>query len=118
MNKKLTALVDTILAESATPPVIVIQSDHGSRDTADEDVFEARDFSDEYLRRRLRNFSAYYAPDANAAFYETITPVNTFRVILNEYFGAHYDILPDKSFITLPGKHYDVIDVTDRVTYK
>lgn len=117
LNQKLTALIDTILAESVTPPIMVIQSDHGSRDTLDELVTDTRDFSDEYLLRRLRNFSTFYAPEANAFWYDTITPVNTFRVILNAYFGTSYNILPDKNFITLPGRHYEVMDVTDRVVY-
>lgn len=118
LNKKLEALIDIIIAQSEIPPIIVIQSDHGSRDTADELVSDARDFSDEYLMRRLRNFSAFYAPRANNFFYDTITPVNTFRVILNGYFGTDYSVLPDKSFITLPGEHYNVVDITSRVLYE
>jgi len=119
LNKKLEVLVESILKTSKTPPIIVIQSDHGSRDTADENVSDARDYSDEYLRRRLRNFSAFYLPDGgDGSPYETITPVNTFRLLFNKYFGTNYEILPNKSFITLPGSHYDLIDVTERVVYE
>lgn len=117
LNKKLEALIEIIIAESETPPIIVIQSDHGSRDTVEEKVSDVHDFSDEYLMRRLRNFSAYYIPGANALLYNAITPVNTFRVIFNAYFGTDYEMLPDKSFITLPGEHYNVVDITNRVLY-
>lgn len=118
LNKKLEALIEIIMAESETSPIIVIQSDHGSRDTPDENVAQANDYSDEYLGRRLRNFSALYLPgNGNGRLYPTMTPVNTFRIIFNRYFGAKYELLPDKSFITLPGSQYDVIDVTGRVLY-
>ena len=118
LNKKLEVLIEAIMAESEIPSIIIIQSDHGSRDTVDESVLDVHDYSDEYLQRRLRNFSAYYLPLDDNMLYNTITPVNTFRVIFNTYFGTDYKILPDKSFITLPGEHYDVIDVTDRVIYE
>jgi hypothetical protein len=118
LNQKLVTLIETIVRESTTPPVMVIESDHGSRDTVGEEVTDVRHFSDEYLQRRLRNFSAFYLPYGDAVLYSTITSVNTFRVIFNTFFGTHYEILPDRSFITLPGKHYDVIDVTNRVLYE
>jgi len=32
------------------------------------------------------------------AQYPTITPVNTFRVVLDEYFGGKYSLVPDVSY--------------------
>jgi hypothetical protein len=34
-----------------------------------------------------------------ASLYETITPVNTFRIILRDYFHQEIDLLPDKAFV-------------------
>lgn len=119
LNKKLKALTETILAFSEIPPIIVIQSDHGSRDAVPEDVLDVRNHSDAYLGRYLRNFSAYHLPDGgNKLLWKTMTPVNTFRVIFTKYFGEDLRPLPDKSFITPPGEHYNVIDVTGRVLYE
>ena len=47
----------------------------------------------------MRIFNAYYLPEGgNENLYETITPVNTFRVVFNTYFGGRYELLPDKSW--------------------
>jgi hypothetical protein len=39
--------------------------------------------------------------------YETISPVNTFRVIFNAYFGTDYEILPDISYYSPIPDIYD-----------
>jgi hypothetical protein len=41
------------------------------------------------------------------AMNQNITPVNTFRVIFNTYFGTHFEYLDDKSFI--PGNYEEGI---------
>jgi len=54
-------------------------------------------------------------PDDTAQLlYETITPVNTFRVVLNTYFGLGWQLLEDKNYY-FPhlGKATDFVDVTD-----
>ena len=51
-----------------------------------------------YGADRVKILNAYYLPDGgNKALYPTITPVNTFRVIFNTYFGGNYELLPDVS---------------------
>jgi hypothetical protein len=81
-DTRLLEVVKTILATSNPAPIIVIQGDHSLFDKAD----------------RLKILNAYYLPDGgNDMLYATITPVNTFRVIFNAYFGGQYDLLPDVS---------------------
>jgi hypothetical protein len=72
-------VVDRILSESERPPVIIIQADHG--------------FGPGIDRHKILN--AYYLPGVDAPLYDTITPVNTFRLLLNAYFGEQYEYLPD-----------------------
>ena len=84
INKRITEIIDLILHTSPNPPVILLQGDHGP---APFDVIE----------RRMKNLNVYYFPDNNEGLYPTITPVNTFRVIFNKYFGQNYPMLPDKS---------------------
>ena len=45
---------------------------------------------------RNANLSAYYLPDGGEELlYPSITPVNTFRIVFNKYFGANYPLLED-----------------------
>jgi hypothetical protein len=69
------------------------------------------------LGRKLRILNAYYLPgDPTTEPYPTITPVNTFRVILNGYFGGSLPLLPDRTYVFTDYDHpYRFEDVTDRL---
>lgn len=85
INQRILPILKQIIQRSQTPPVIVIQGDHGGVDTDDID--------------RLRNLNAYYLPGGgDKELYPSITPVNTFRLILDHYFGANYPLLEDISY--------------------
>ncbi len=85
LNSRLQAIVRDIIARSETPPIIILQADHGA----------VCPFS----ASRGRIFNAYFLPhDGSKPLYPTITPVNTFRVIFDQYFGAHYPLLKDVSY--------------------
>ena len=84
LNKKLLEMVDTILSESKTPPIIILQGDHGP-----------------WLQPNPQHFyilNAYYLPGHNNKLYPRISPVNTFRLIFDAYFGGKYDMLPDETY--------------------
>ena len=51
--------------------------------------------------------------DAEKELYLSITSVNTFRLILSEYFDANYPMLEDRSYLSL--LDLNLVDVTDRV---
>jgi hypothetical protein len=48
--------------------------------------------------------NAYYFPGGVNGLYQTISPVNTFRVVLNKYFGQQHEILDDVAYFS----EYDV----------
>jgi hypothetical protein len=117
-NRKVLALIDALMANSKRPPVIVVQGDHGPWSTADEDRSNNR-----LYRERMRIFNAYYLPQGGtAALYHAITPVNSFRVVLNHYFKTDLPLLEDRSFfsdtVTKGNKTpYTFTDMTDIVAW-
>ncbi len=89
-NKKAEQLIMHFLQQSGGDAVIIVQSDHC---IADMDWNRKND--------AFRNYAAYYFPDKDyAPLYSGMSNVNTFRVILNKYFGQQLPLLPDKSFYT------------------
>jgi hypothetical protein len=59
--------------------------------------------------------NAYYFPDRDYGhLYDSITPVNTFRIILSQYFGADFGLLKDEAFFSTANSPYKFIDVTDK----
>ena len=69
--------------------------------------------NDESITERMSIFNAYYLPDQNTGLiYDSITPVNSFRLILNAYFNANYELLEDKSYFS-DDTYYNFTDVTE-----
>jgi hypothetical protein len=99
LSKKTLTAIDTLLAESDTPPIIILQGDHGP-------WMQPKD-------RRMWILNAYYLPEHNDELYSTITPVNTFRIVFNTYFGGGYDILEDVSYFSPVPKLYDFSKISN-----
>ncbi len=95
LNVRILELMQTIIRESRTPPVIILQADHGL-DT----------------ENRMAIFSAYYLPGNHGKWlYPEITPVNTFRVVFNELFDAGYPLLKDVSYFSEHDTPYNFTEV-------
>ena len=104
-------VIEGILAVSPTPPVIIIQGDHGPGLFTDY-----RDIQHTNLIERFSILNAYYFPGASSSqLYPGITPVNTFRVLFNTYFGTHYPLLEDHNYIAPTDDYYNLIDVTEQL---
>jgi len=77
----------------------------------------------------MRNFNAILLPSGGEEdLYNTITPINTFRVIFDRYFGTNLGLVPDRATLALPregnedeeddkGEHYNLLDVTGRARH-
>jgi hypothetical protein len=98
-NKLVRRLVTTILENSKRPPVIILQGDHGPRFN-----YVEPDSMDE----SLLIFNAYYLPGSGDELVPpNITPVNSFRIVFNKYFGSGLPILPDISYFNSIPYHYE-----------
>jgi hypothetical protein len=87
LNRTLIPLLESIINQSETPPVIIIQGDHGGTESRQAD--------------RMDILSAYYLPGGTQdPLYQSISPVNSFRVVLNEFFGGAYELLADASYFS------------------
>lgn len=96
VDKMLEQTVDAILDNSSVAPIIVIQGDHGPGSHL---VWKSPEKS--CLWERTSIFNAYYLPEGGAKnLYPSISPVNSFRIILNTYFGTHLDLLPSETYFT------------------
>jgi hypothetical protein len=118
-NTRMQELVDKLLA-GPDDPIIVIQSDEGPHPDAleqDEDDYEWTQAPLVDLQRKLRILNAYYLPNGGEdGLYETITPVNSFRLIFDEYFGADLPLLPDQTWVFQDKAHpYRLTEVTDEL---
>lgn len=105
LNRRLIEVVDTIQANEPNS-VLVIEGDHGPN-TSWQDAINLTQLNwegswEDYIRDRSANLSTFYFPDRNYAglLYPEITPVNTFRIIFNKYFGADYKMLEDVTYLS------------------
>jgi hypothetical protein len=89
IDSQIVPVVAEIIKKSEIPPVIIIMGDHGATGIPKLET----------PQRRMSILNAYYVNDQSEQdLYATITPVNTFRVILNNYFGTDYPLLEDLSY--------------------
>jgi hypothetical protein len=85
-DQELEKTISTLISKSTRPLVIVLQTDTGPWFTSGPDQFTI--------------LNAYYMPGHTAQLYPGISPVNTFRVILNAYFNANMPLLNDQSYFS------------------
>ena len=87
-NERMLFAIDKILAASATPPAILLMSDHGYRDDDNPDLT-----SDRFLTH-----NSIYLPEKNySKYYKGISNVNMFRMFLNEQFNQQLPLLADST---------------------
>ena len=80
--------INSIFKKDTLNKIIVLQGDHGFRDYGEPNK----------TGRFFENLNAIYFYDKNyAALSDSMTPVNTFRVVLNQYFQERLKYLPDTS---------------------
>jgi hypothetical protein len=85
ISTEIEELVGVLLEKSEVPPIIILQSDHGMR--------THYPVGDDEWHKIL---NAMYLPGMDySELSDSISPVNTFRLIFDHYFDADYPLLED-----------------------
>ena len=94
VSNQMKMVVSHILRDSSQPPIIIIQSDHGPRGGRGNSSCSQRlEIADVEMHRI---FNAYYLPGFDKRnLDDTMSPVNTFRLIFRHYFNRKIEILED-----------------------
>jgi hypothetical protein len=119
-NSQIERIVGELLNRPASEqPIVVIQADEGPyprlgtrfpSSWADEPAAD--------VRVKYGILNAYHLPGPRSEFteYASITPVNTFRMIFNRYFGTQLAVLPDTSYATASTRDaYTLVELGARV---
>ena len=128
-NKELLKFIKAAKSRDGSKPIIILQADEGPWPKAfirDEIKYLGRDVtsvdwsntSAEHLREKMGILNAIYFPDkSNIQFGEDSSPVNNFRLVLNEYFGTNLPLLEDRAFVFPTNADlYRFQDVTDKLS--
>jgi hypothetical protein len=86
LNDRVAKAVEQIVKASEVPPIIVLQGDHGPGHGSSTD--------------RMSILNAIRLPAGFEPISDSLSPVNTFRLVFNSVFGADTPLLPDKSFFS------------------
>lgn len=92
-NQLLLESIDAILANSKTPPIIILQADEGFE--VNEEVFGKQTMED----IRVKGISAFYIPEKDTSgLPQNLNSVNTFRYLFDLCFGTHFGMLENASY--------------------
>jgi hypothetical protein len=94
INNRLLPILEYIIEDSDPKPIIILQGDTGPGLVSQSG--------------RMANLSAFYLPGYDQSLSPMITPVNNFRLVFDQYFGADLDLLPDYSNFSLYTSPFDL----------
>jgi hypothetical protein len=99
VNHMIIPILEGIIHNSTNPPIIILQGDHGLAGN-----------------NRLKILNSIYLPDkGDQDLYPFISPVNTFRVVFNNYFGTKLPILKDRTFFSDYDNKMDIKEITQNL---
>lgn len=85
-NKLIKVLIESSNRDFSRPRVVIIASDHGFR------------VPNKARESHFMTLNTYYFSDHDYnSLYDSISPVNTFRIIFNKYFHTNLPLLKDSS---------------------
>lgn len=105
-EKAVSAVLEQLCRGCTGNDIIVVQSDHGP-------AFDMNPGEDcnAFRYHRMRIFVAVKAP-AGIVLPDELSPVNTFRLLLNETLGYSFPLLENRAFLSTYGKPYQFTEIT------
>lgn len=90
-NKLIDSIAKAAIKDRPRPLVLIIEGDHGNR---------YAEWGITIREKHFMNLNTYYFSDRNySMLYDSISPVNSFRVVLNKYFKAGLPLLRDSTIL-------------------
>ncbi len=122
-NTRMKAIIEPLLAlPEAERPIIIVQGDEGpfpKRYNVDTTNFDWSTATTEELEMKYGILNAMYLPGlppGKQLPYPTISSVNTFRLLFDDYFEQDLPLLPDRSFTSRAKfRPYDLTEITDKL---
>jgi hypothetical protein len=96
LNNRIPEIARRIINNSNRPVIIILQGDHGIKD-----------------HNRLEILNALYFSGNNEKVGKDLTPVNTFRIIFNQFFNGQFPILENHSYLSTYELPYDLTSVPE-----
>jgi len=90
-NKLIDSIGKAAIKDRQRPLVVIIEGDHGNRYAA---------WGMNIREKHFMNLNTYYFSDKDySMLYDSISPVNSFRVVLNKYFNTGLPLLKDSTIL-------------------
>jgi hypothetical protein len=102
LNTRLLPILHNMIENSGSPPIIILQGDTGPGRVSNAG--------------RMAILSAFYLPGYTQSLSPTLTTVNDFRLVFDNYFGASLDLLPDDSYFSLYTAPYNLKPIPNTCT--
>ena len=107
VNSRALQVLDRLLARASRPTVVVLQADHGPGSGLDWNSLERSD-----LRERFAILLALRAPGfGQGTIPQDLDPVNLYRLLFSQYFGARLSPLEHRQYGMLQGKSPHLVRV-------
>lgn len=101
LNKRILDILRSIKNTSTRPFVFIVQGDHGTYGFGTGDQFD-----------RIKILNVYYFSDGDySSLYPGITPINTFRIVMNKYFNARLPMMPDTTYYSAYDARFDFYEI-------
>ncbi|HEY4648442.1 MAG TPA: sulfatase-like hydrolase/transferase, partial [Gemmatimonadales bacterium] len=112
LDRMVLSTVTALIQRSPTPPVILLQGDHGTSTLNFSWAPDAAAVSPAQARERFGAFGAYYLPNGGSRLVsDSVTIVNVLQKVLGYYLAADVAASPDDMYMSIERRPYAFVRV-------